>query len=228
MYELLDKAREARSVEARSEVYVTAGGCIITNKNLSRLDWRHPKAIDKWLDDEIINIMSHCFFMRAVKARKRILARQRKASKRPAASTSMATSSSGGATALQPPVGGGTMALALAASSIAASGGATALPLPAREGALLTVTGLFLALLYSIDSCPLTVPCCPLHDTASCKAPAASSMATSSSSGGADPMPCGLPAEVSGEVTQDSGGVRFFYSNFFYRLFDQGTDRALR
>ena len=65
MYEILDKAREARSVEARSEVYVTAGGCIITSKNLSRLDWRHARGIDKWLDDEIIN-MHHesCLFQK--------------------------------------------------------------------------------------------------------------------------------------------------------------------
>ena len=135
MYEILDKAREARSVEARSEVYVTAGGCIITSKNLSRLDWRHARGIDKWLDDEIINIMSHAFFRRAVKARKKILDRQRKASKRPI----VCTSSSGGASvsSLPPPAIGGATAPAQVASSMAtsaSSGGATVFPPPAIGG----------------------------------------------------------------------------------------------
>ena len=223
MLQHLDKAHGARSESARSETFVSLRGYIVRYRNLTRLDWRHQRAQDKWLDDEIINLMSQRFFLRAIQLQKKVISRQRKFTKRYA--VSHASRSTGGAAAIAEPREG---AGVVTDSTVAGPGAGAASSKPGQEAVIVTVGEGVRAkaagggVAGSAEAGIVEGIRPVLYHQRTEELPEASKLEIRPSS-------CGLvQADDDDPDVVDSGGVRFLSSQFFTLLFRDGAESSRR
>jgi hypothetical protein len=158
--------------------------------------------LDKWLDNNVVNVMSQSFFDRAVQMRKRAIARQRKESAK--APIAEKTGSSGGGAAKASTVAAGSGITSSAGGGAAKASMVTAGLQPGKSSSSLALDG---GGLYHVG--PEEIPSAealPIHSNS-----------------------CGIDLDRDPkDAVKDSGGVRFFYSNFFVKLFGEGVESVRR